>query len=511
MNNSLKHLPIVLIIVISIASMFAILPNLNSLQQQSVYAASLKTSDLKQDIKQHVNQDNVCHRSDGCEQANDNKQITGNDNTAAGYNDQSENIQHQQQPAVSPTSPTASGNGTTPTPQTGSLLVTKDVKCLQGFTCPQPSDFTMHITGAPGNNNPNPSSFAGSSGGTNVAVNLGTYNVIEDVPTNAPVQLKLVQHFGSGCSGSINTAGENKKCDVLNEYVQKTYIFLNKWGSEGTSDGQFKTPVGIAVNPSTGNVFVVEFDNERVQVFDSSGNFITKFGSHGGGNGQFNLPAGIAVNPSTGNVFVVERNNDRVQVFDSSGNFITKFGTGGTGDGQFLDPNSAAVNPSTGNVFVTDTGHNRVQVFDSSGNFITKFGTGGTGDGQFNAPVGIAVNPSTGNVFVVDFNNNRVQVFDSSGNFITKFGTGGTGDGQFDGPRGIAVNPSTGNVFVTDTGHNRVQVFDSSGNFITKFGTGGTGDGQFDGPRGIAVNPSTGNVYIADTGHNRVQVFTLEP
>ncbi len=73
---------------ISISSMFALLPNLNPLQQ-SAYAASPKSSDLKQDVKQQVGQDNLCHRSDGCKQANEGQQITGNDNSASGFNDQS--------------------------------------------------------------------------------------------------------------------------------------------------------------------------------------------------------------------------------------------------------------------------------------------------------------------------------------------------------------------------------------------------------------------------------------
>ena len=91
MNNILNHLSIAVIVVISIASMFAILSYLTPLQQQqqSAYTSSLKTSDLKHDVKQQVSQDNLCHRSDGCNQANDGLQLTGKDNTASGFNDQS--------------------------------------------------------------------------------------------------------------------------------------------------------------------------------------------------------------------------------------------------------------------------------------------------------------------------------------------------------------------------------------------------------------------------------------
>lgn len=57
--------------------------------------------------------------------------------------------------------------------------------------------------------------------------------------------------------------------------------------------------------------------NNRVQKFDSDGNFITKWGSEGSGEGQFNRPLGISVD-SEGNVYVVDTGNYRIQVFAPS-------------------------------------------------------------------------------------------------------------------------------------------------------------------------------------------------
>ena len=71
-------------------------------------------------------------------------------------------------------------------------------------------------------------------------------------------------------------------------------------GIFGTGDGQFNLPFGVAVNPSTGNVYVADTNNHRIQVFDTSGTFITKFGISGSGDGQFSAPVGVAVNPVDG-------------------------------------------------------------------------------------------------------------------------------------------------------------------------------------------------------------------
>lgn len=70
--------------------------------------------------------------------------------------------------------------------------------------------------------------------------------------------------------------------------------FLTKWGSPGSEDGQFDLPLGIAVDGS-GNVYVADSSNDRIQQFTSSGTFVTKWGVLGSGDGHFNFPRGVAV------------------------------------------------------------------------------------------------------------------------------------------------------------------------------------------------------------------------
>ena len=83
-----------------------------------------------------------------------------------------------------------------------------------------------------------------------------------------------------------------------------SYQHLTQWGSSGTGDGQFNFPYGIAINQS-GYVYVTEWNNNRIQVFDSEGNFIRKWGSSGSSNGQFKFLSGIAINGS-GYVYVTD-------------------------------------------------------------------------------------------------------------------------------------------------------------------------------------------------------------
>ena len=98
-------------------------------------------------------------------------------------------------------------------------------------------------------------------------------------------------------------------------------------------------------------MWLIQITN-RIQKFDSTGGFITKWGSEGSGDGQFYDPYGVAVD-SSGNVYVADSYNNRIQKFDSNGDFITKWGSPGSEDGQFHYPYGVAVD-SSGNVYVAD-------------------------------------------------------------------------------------------------------------------------------------------------------------
>jgi hypothetical protein len=56
--------------------------------------------------------------------------------------------------------------------------------------------------------------------------------------------------------------------------------------------------------------------NPRIQVFDTDGNFTTSIGTSGTGNGQLSKPEHVSID-SSGNVYVVDRGNQRMQVFST--------------------------------------------------------------------------------------------------------------------------------------------------------------------------------------------------
>ena len=162
--------------------------------------------------------------------------------------------------------------------------------------------------------------------------------------------------------------------------------FVIQWGTYGLqTNGQFAFPQGIATDPS-GNVYVTDLGNRRVQEFDNNGNFLSTWGIKGSGNGTFEEPEGIAV--GGGSVYVVDNELNMVQKFDMSGHFITQWGSRGSSNGQFLLPQGVAVD-SNGNIYVADTGNSRVEKFGANGTFLLSIGSSGLDNGQFLSPHGV--------------------------------------------------------------------------------------------------------------------------
>lgn len=364
-----------------------------------------------------------------------------------------------------------------------------------------------------------------------------------------------------------DTNGNFYVADTGNHRILKldsTGDFVTQWGIQGTGDGQFQSPNGVAISPLNGDVWVSDGANHRLQRFTQSGTFVSKVGSSGTGNGQFNYAGGVAVD-TTGTVYASDTNNNRVQYFDSTGTYVGQFGGSGSGDGLFNRPNGITVD-TDGTVYVVDRFNNRVQYFAPITHaFAGKWGYNSSSNGAFVAPQGIAINTLTTphQVYVTnDYFDHRVQRFSLSGTYLGKWGpeatlspgsalgdmssptaivvsgttayvvdtgnyriekftnvdttptaveawgTNGTSAGQINDPGAVAAAPD-GGVYVVDTYNSRIERFAANGSYLGQWGAFGTGNGQFDHPYGIAVGTG-GAVYVSDYDNDRIQKFSAD-
>jgi len=291
----------------------------------------------------------------------------------------------------------------------------------------------------------------------------------------------------------------------------QTFSFKSKLTNVGEA-------YGVAVSPDGNKIYVADFSNHKLKIFDVNGALLKEIGTGTEGNGtdplQFKNPRSVAVD-RYGNIYIADGGNFRVVVLNSDGSL--KRIIGNTTVLPHVNLSQVAVGPD-GKVYVADRDKNRVQVFDAYGTYLNQIGqtTAGSGIGvslQFNVPTGVAVG-ADGKIFVADSKNYRIVVLHPDGSYLTHFGgTQGNSTTQLNEMAGLAVD-AAGRVYVTDRFNERILVLkpNSTGttfSYASHFGSAGEGDGQFRADyhlNGVAVDQS-GKVYTVETGPMRVQIF----
>jgi NHL repeat-containing protein len=325
---------------------------------------------------------------------------------------------------------------------------------------------------------------------------------------------------------ATDASGNVYEADFLNHRIQKfgsSGAWQRAWGRNVVKDGGTGA---VCTDAQAGNPATVCFEICTVAADCQAGT-----GSALGG--EMNFPAKVATDAS-GNVYVADAGNQRIQKFNSFGVWERAWGkdviqtgkpgdlgavfevctaaadcqlgaTGGLG-GEMNGPGNVATDAS-GFVYVADGGNNRIQKFAAStGAWQRAWGrnviqTGQPGDlgavfeicttaahcqagssgglgGEMISPIGVATDASD-NVYVAESTNQRIQMFNSSGAWQRAWGKNVNGGGVF----GICTVASS-----------------------CLAGTLGTLGGEMNQPRGLATDAS-GSVYVAEFSNRRIQKF----
>lgn len=296
--------------------------------------------------------------------------------------------------------------------------------------------------------------------------------------------------------------------------VQPSFVLA--WGEKGDATGQFHSPIGIAINAAD-EIFVTEFNANRVQKFDTNGRWLAAFP-------VVEHPGGLAVDRE-GRLYVAAMNLGKIVVYDSAGKLLHEWGKVGEGEGEFKDPGGIAI-AADGTVYVADQSRHRVQHFTAEGKFLNKWGEYGSAPGQFGGkgkkeqrfggPHFLAFDHE-GAIFTTEGAEGRIQKLTADGKPLLHWGSNSTGTGGFGGretaernklpgPIGIVIDPE-GRVWVSST-NNRVQAFTPNGKYLGGLTETGGGPGQLLLPHGMAFD-SKGCFYVVDSSNQRVQKFSL--
>jgi sugar lactone lactonase YvrE len=219
--------------------------------------------------------------------------------------------------------------------------------------------------------------------------------------------------------------------------------FAGQPGSPGFNDGpaasaQFKSLYDIAIDAGD-NLYIADKDNQVIRKITPDGTVSTRAGQVGvtgaadgqGDQAQFNLPYGIAVDRSSGVIYVADTLNQTIRKITSTGLVSTLAGQAGmigNDDGlgslaRFSAPYGVAID-GEGNIYVADYFNNLIRKVTPAG-LVTTIGgrfefdpegylLNGSSDGlgraaRFFNPKGITVS-GTGTVYVADSWNNAIRI-----------------------------------------------------------------------------------------------------
>jgi sugar lactone lactonase YvrE len=143
-------------------------------------------------------------------------------------------------------------------------------------------------------------------------------------------------------SRDIDTVGEGKGHQVFKFSPEGELLMtLGKPGVPGEGPETFNMPSAVFIAPN-GDIFVGDGhgprSNARIVKFNSRGDYLMTWGSSGESPNQFHTPHALAMD-SAGRLFVGDRGNDRVLIFDQSGNILEEWKQFGRPSGMFIDDN----------------------------------------------------------------------------------------------------------------------------------------------------------------------------
>jgi YYY domain-containing protein len=255
---------------------------------------------------------------------------------------------------------------------------------------------------------------------------------------------------------------------------------------------KLREPRGVAVD-GRGRVWVADFGNSRLRVFDRDGGSLGGWGGRGSGEFGFRELCGIAI--SGDSLYVADTWNGRVQAYTVDGLLRASAGS-------LYGPRGIAVAPN-GRVWVADTGNHRVVSYGPLLDEPRIVGKKGAGPGEFASPIGIAVSPR-GEICVADTGNRRIQVLGPDGSLSRVLAFPGWGENV---EPGLAVD-ADGTIWASDPGTGSVVALDPGGEVKSRVSADENGR-KLENPSGLAIDAKDRILYVVNSGSSTVSKIRL--
>ncbi|MFH2050124.1 MAG: NHL repeat-containing protein [bacterium] len=227
------------------------------------------------------------------------------------------------------------------------------------------------------------------------------------------------------------------------------HIPLREFGGPGAASGLFGKPSYITVDNDL-NLIISDEGNQRLSRYNSKLNFVDEYPFYDSDDPlKFGYPSGVGIT-NYGELWVADYERNRIAVFDNVGNFDKFVGDFGY-TGQQLKAPRKIITDKKKQFIVCDAGNSRLIIYDEYGNFIRA-----VDNGEFVSPTAAFVDSD--GIWVIDgkigrlfFLNNKYETVFSAGPILP-----GT-DIKLNEPSDIVMLPDK-KIVISDTGNDRLLV-----------------------------------------------------
>ena len=272
-------------------------------------------------------------------------------------------------------------------------------------------------------------------------------------------------------------------------YLNKTTPVIRA-SKRGSNRGEIM-PQGVAVDKKSNNIFVADFYNHRVQVFDSKGKYLYTFDENE--PGEMNYPHGIAIYDDR--VFVSQFYSKCVNIYDANRNYIGQFGNSGIESETISKPTGLAISHIDGDIYVCDRDKGIVFVYTNQLKYKSSFGKG-----KLDGPLDIAVTPER--IYVLDQGNPCVHIFNTDHSYSHSIVSRGT-DGQVGYSAYFTIDLED-NILLPDFFRDLISVFTYDGKLIHEIGKGSD---MFNGPSGIVIDDMNRIIIVDHKEEGPLKIF----
>jgi hypothetical protein len=302
-------------------------------------------------------------------------------------------------------------------------------------------------------------------------------------------------------------------------FAATEHVYKSTFGEAGAEPGKFSDPAGIAVNDKTGDLYVVDKGNNRVERFSSIGAYLGQFNGSGsyeveGGKVETDLltppaplssPESIAIDndpasPSYQDVYVADVGNGVVDKFSASGAYLGQLtGFGGALYGMAVD--------TSGTVWVYEANKEIARFSGAEPNVSLPGVTAQLGPGSSSQPGGFAVD-SKEDLYTVGENSRYskfVPKLNGAGELLIENIRESKERQEGENTSGLAVDLSNNQVFLDNTaGISAFSTSATAGTLLEDFGAAQLSDA---GGGAVAVDSVSHDLYVADTVANDIDVY----